>query len=110
MTMINFYSSLVSSLHASLLSIEDRGPVATASGAVEYAEEVAAKIGHVSPRTVRRWRADFEANGHRFSESLVGKAVHVWILDNETMVRQAKRWLKHNVGRKPKEGEAYFQI
>ena len=64
----------------------------------------------MAERTVYYWREDFNKNGHRFSESLIGKAVQSWILDNPAMKGQAKSWLRSKVGRRPKKGEAHFQI
>ena len=43
-------------------------------------------------------------------ESLVGKSVQEWILDNPVTNEQAKVWLRSKVGRRPKKGEAHFVI
>ena len=77
---------------------------------VKDAADAATFVGQVSERTIFYWRKEFETNGHRFTESLLGKAVHKWIFENKIMAGQAKKWLKKNVGRKAKEGQAFFQI
>ena len=76
----------------------------------EIATKEGALVGRVCARTLRGWRDDFFENGCRFSESKKGKAVSSWILDNKIMADAAREWLKSNVGRKPKEGEAHFTI
>ena len=49
-------------------------------------------------------------NGFRFSESLVRKSIHEWILDNPIMNEQAKAWLQTKGRRRPKKGQAHFMI
>ena len=66
--------------------------------------------GRVAKQTVYNWKNDFCANGFRISESLVGKSVQEWILDNPVMNNQAKAWLRSKVGHQPKKAEAHFVI
>ena len=110
LTLLLFYKTLTRKLEEEIKLIA--GPWGAVDSCHPYksASEKASDIGCVSESTIYRWRRDFERNGHRFSESLLGKAVHSWILDNPTMKLQAKRWLRHNVGRKAKKGQAVFQI
>ena len=77
---------------------------------VTNAEDVAASFALVTPSTIRRWRKDFEGNGNRFTESLLGKSIHSWIMDDPTICRSAKRYLKRAVLRRATKKEAVFQI
>ena len=107
--MHRFYSELIKMLLTQLDILRGSHKTHAKMRVVEEAANAATIIGHVSERTIFYWRKHFEANGHRFTESLLGKAVHKWIFDNKIMAGQAKKWLKKNVGRKAKEGQAFFK-
>ncbi len=93
MVLYHYYRELLQSLEKELEMIA--GPWGTVGkcNPTKRAADLAMSFGVVSKRTVYYWHADFEHNGHRFSESIVGKAIHCWILENPTMKGQAKRWL-----------------
>ena len=71
---------------------------------------MAMDFGRVCEKTVYNWKNYFCDNGFRFTESLIGKSIHEWILDNPIMNEQAKAWLQSKVGRRPKQGQAHFVV
>ena len=77
---------------------------------VTDAEDVAALFALVTPRTILRWRKEFEVNGNRFTESLLGKSIHSWIMDDPTICRSAKHYLKRSMLRRATKKEVVFQI
>ena len=89
LTMWHFYSNLLEHDHLALQT-----PFADAAA-------YAARAGRIEPRTLYRWRKDFEKNGSRFSESMAGKAIRDWVFDDKVLLKAAKAWLKKEVRRKP---------
>jgi len=89
LTMWHFYSHLLEHDHLALQT-----PFADAAA-------YAARAGRIEPRTLYRWRKDFEKNGSRFSESMAGKAIRNWVFDDKVLLKAAKAWLKKEVRHKP---------
>ena len=107
--MIHYYKNLLEALSEELSDVLS-GIRSNVYRTISYAAEKAAEAVRVSTRTIYRWRKDFEENDCRFSESRQGKAVRDWILDNETMVVEAKSWLRKQVRRKATKKKGVFQI
>ena len=110
LTLFHFYRELTLRLGEELKPI--RGPWDDVKTCNPYrcAMDNAVDVGRVCQATVYNRKNDFLENGFRFSESLVEKSIHEWLLDNPIMNEQAKAWLRSKVGRRPKKGQAHFVI
>ena len=109
-TLFRYYRELTLRLREDLEYINGPWGTVKSCNSKQRAMEKAMDYGRVSKATVYNRKKEFLQNGFRFSESLVGKSIHEWILDNPIMNEQAKAWLRSKAGRRPKKGQAHFVI